>query len=127
MCIYNYIYIYIICISICLRDVHIPRALSKVPSRGLHPAGHPAAMETTSPETPGPPGPPGTAEVQLVAPSGLLLALQLRIDAPAAETMRASLREAGKEAKGAVFFCFCYPLVIQHGWLENPLEMEVSS
>jgi hypothetical protein len=58
-------------------------------------------------EKPGTPGTPGTAEVQLVAPSGLLQTLQLRIDAPAAETIRTSLKEMGKEAKGAGFFhCF---------------------
>ena len=43
----------------------------------------------------------GTAEVQLVAPSGLLQSLQLPVDVPAAEIMRTSLREMGKEAKGA--------------------------
>ncbi|CAL1171679.1 unnamed protein product, partial [Cladocopium goreaui] len=64
------------------------------------------------------PGTPGTAEVQLVAPSGLLQTLQLRIDALAAETIRTSLKEMGKEAKG-VFVFTLGTSILEEDW---PLE-----
>ena len=45
-----------------------------------------------------------TAEVQIVAPSGLLQTLQLSIHEPAADLMRESLKSIGKEAKGIFIF-----------------------
>ncbi|CAL1171051.1 unnamed protein product [Cladocopium goreaui] len=61
---------------------------------------------------------PGT-EVKILAPSGhCLQTLQLPIQAPAAETMRTSLRAAGKEAKG-IFVFTVGTTILEEEW---PLE-----
>ena len=58
---------------------------------------------------------PGMAEVQIVAPSGILQPMQLSIHEPAAETMRKSLKSIGKEARGIFILRLAPPLLKRTG------------
>ena len=69
---------------------------------------------------------PGTAEVQIVAPSGILQTMQLSIREPAAETMRKSLKSIGKEAKG-IFVFTLGATIVEEGWSLEKLGVTAGS
>ena len=60
-----------------------------------------------------------TAEVQLVAASGLLQTLQLSIHVPVADLMRRSLKSIGKQAKGIFIFALGATIVEEEMCLEK--------
>ena len=69
---------------------------------------------------------PGTAEVQIVAPIGILQISHLSIHEPAAENMRTSLKSIGKEAKG-IFIFMLGTTIIEEGWSFEKLGVTAGS
>ena len=67
-----------------------------------------------------------TAEVQIVAPSGILQTVQLSIHEPAAENLRTALKSIGKEAKGIFVFTFGTTMV-EEGWSLEQLGVTAGS